>query len=140
VNCFLPVLALCSILGLTSCATTSRHRFDEPSTGCQIRNGQLLYQTTTTSLIGEAVVRFSANGDFALTFFKGPGVPLLELRQDAHFVDVKGALARNGWSGQIDRAPERLRGWLGLRDAFLRAPNQKVVRYSNNSEKFVFRG
>ena len=34
---------------------------------------------------------------------------------------------------------ERLRGWLGLRDQFLRAPNQKTLRYVSGSETFQFR-
>ena len=45
------------------------------------------------TLIGEVLVRFSKAGDFELTFTKGPGVALLEIRQDANFFSVKGPLA-----------------------------------------------
>src|SRR5689334_25406339 len=101
-------------LGLTSCETI-RHHFLEPSQDWQARNGQLLYRGKRTSLIGEVLVRFSKAGDFELTFTKGPGVPLLEIRQDASFASVKGPLARGGWSGPTAQAPMRLRGWLELR-------------------------
>jgi len=90
-------------------------------------------------LIGDVIVRFSGKGDFELTFSKGPGVPLLVLRQDAQFAEVKGAFARNGWSGPFDRAPKQLRGWLGLRDALLHAQNQRSIRHTADSETFLFR-
>ena len=70
---------------------------------------------------------------------KGPGVTLLSLRQDASFAEVKGAFARQGWSGLVTQAPPQLRGWLGLRDQFLHAPDQKTLRYVSGSETFLFR-
>ena len=47
-----------------------------------------MYRNTTTTVIGEVVVRSSENGDLELTFSKGPGVTLLTLRQDAKFAQV----------------------------------------------------
>src|SRR5689334_6003845 len=107
------------ILGLTSCATVSRHQFTEPGAGWQTKAGQLLYRNATTTLIGETIVRFSNTGDFELTFSKGPGLTLLVLRRDKTFAEVKGALARNGWSGPVERAPAQLRNWLQLRDEII---------------------
>ena len=104
------------LLGLTSCQTI-RHHFLDPSQDWQARNGQLLYRGKKTTLIGEVLVRFSKTGDLELTFTKGPGIVLLELRQDANFASVKGPLARGGWSGPNAEAPARLRGWLQLREA-----------------------
>ena len=131
----LPVTLFCII----SCATVSNHEFSEPSAGWQTRSGQLMYRTANTTLIGEVLVRFSKTGDFGLTVSKGPGITLLSLRQDSTFAEVKGGLARQGWSGPVGQAPSQLRGWLGLRDQFLRAPDQKTLRYSTNNETFVFR-
>jgi hypothetical protein len=119
------ILVALLIVDLTACATVSRHQFAEPARDWQARSGQLLYRTQKTTLIGEVLVRFSKNGDFELTFSKGPGVTLLVLRQDTNFAEVKGPLARQGWSGRIDRAPPQLRGWLGLRDEFLRAKDRQ---------------
>jgi hypothetical protein len=135
---FLLALVI-SLLCVTSCATISHHEFSQPTSGWQTKSGQLMYRTPNTTLIGEALVRFSKSGDFELTVSKGPGVTLLSLRQDATFAEVKGAFARQGWSGPVAQAPPQLRGWLGLRDQFVRTSEQKTVRYVAGDETFVFR-
>jgi len=131
------LLAL-AIVDLTSCATISRHAFVEPAKDWQTRSGQLLYRGSKTTLIGEVLVRFSKNGDFELTFSKGPGITLLALRQDTHFADVKGALARMGWAGPVERAPKQLRGWLELRNALIHAQDRQTVRHVAGTETFLF--
>jgi hypothetical protein len=127
------------VLCVTSCATVSSHEFSQPSADWQTKTGQLMYRSPKTTLIGEALVRFSKTGDFELTVSKGPGVALLSLRQDAAFAELRGAFARQGWSGPVDHAPPQLRGWLGLREQFIHAPNRKVVRYASGNETFLFR-
>ena len=129
------VAALC----LTSCASISQHQFPEPAAGWQTKNGQLMYRTAKTTLIGEAVVRFSKTGDFELTLSKGPGITLLSLRQDAGFAEFNANFTGQRWSGPTAQAPQPLRGWLGLRDQFLRAPNQKTLRYASGGDTFLFR-
>ena len=124
---------------LAACASISRHQFAEPARDWQVRSGQLLYRTQKTTLIGEVLVRFSKSGDFELTFSKGPGVTLLILRQDATFSEVKGPLARQGWSGPIERAPSQLRGWLGLRDKLLHARDRQPIRHVAGPETFLLR-
>jgi hypothetical protein len=134
---------------VTSCATTSRHQFSEPTDNWQTKNGQLMYRTATTTLIGDVLVRFSKSGDFQLTFSKGPGVTLLSLRQDANFAEVKGPFARGGWSGPVEQAPKPLRAWLGLRDKLIHSlatgrvrptgGQDQSVRYTVGDETFVFR-
>src|SRR5262245_11256824 len=98
-----------------------------------------MYHTAKAALIGEALVRFSNAGDFELTVSKGPGIPLLSLRQDAAFAEINASFTGQHWSGPTANAPQQLRGWLGLRDQFLRAPNQKTLRYVSGSETFLFR-
>jgi hypothetical protein len=132
------VIAL-AIIGLTNCATTSRHQFAEPAGDWRVRSGQLLYRAPETTLIGDVLIRFSKNGDFELTFSKGPVASLLSLRQDASFAEVKGPLARSGWSGPIDRAPQQLRGWLGVRDKLIHSQDRQSVRYIAGNETFLFR-
>lgn len=90
-------------------------------------------------MIGEVLVRFSKNGDFELTFTKGPGITLLEVRQDATFARAKGPLARGGWSGPTAQAPARLRGWLQLREVLMASGAKPSVRHSAGDETFVFR-
>jgi hypothetical protein len=124
---------------LTSCASVSHHQFSEPTTGWQTKTGQLMYRTAKATLIGEAIVRFSKTGDFELTVSKGPGITLLSLRQDAEFAEFNANFTGQRWSGPLTQAPPQLRGWLGLRDQFLRAPNQKTLRYISGSETFQFR-
>ena len=131
----LAIAAVC----LTNCASVSHHKFSEPAAGWQTKTGQLMYRTPKATLIGEAIVRFSKAGDFELTVSKGPGITLLSLRQDAAFAEINASFTGQHWSGPTASAPSQLRGWLGLRDEFLRAPNQKTLRYATGSETFLFR-
>src|SRR5262249_23614084 len=124
---------------LTNCASVSHHQFAEPAAGWQTQTGQLMYRTAKTTVIGEAIVRFSTSGDFELTVSKGPGIALLSLRQDAGFAEINASFTGQHWSGPTASAPSQLRGWLGLRDQFLHAPNQKTLRYATGSETFLFR-
>jgi len=98
-----------------------------------------MYRTAKATLIGEAIVRFSNTGDFELTVSKGPGITLLSLRQDAGFAEFNANFTDQRWSGPTAQAPPQLRGWLGLRDQFLRAPDQKTLRYVSDGETFQFR-
>jgi hypothetical protein len=132
---FLAIASLC----VTTCATISHHQFSEPTANWQTKTGQLMYRTATTTLIGDVIVRFSKAGDFELTLSKGPGVVLLSLRQDAGFAEVKGPFARGGWSGPVERAPQQLRGWLGLRDKLIHSQDRQSVRYVAGDETFLFR-
>ena len=127
------------VLCVTSCVTNSHHVFSQPDSGWQTKTGQLMYRTANATLIGEAIVRFSHTGDFELTVSKGPGITLVSLRQDATFAEIKGAFARQGWSGPVSNAPPQLRGWLALRDQFVHAPSQKTLRYASGNETFLFR-
>jgi hypothetical protein len=124
---------------LTNCASVSHHQFSEPAAGWQTKTGQLMYRTAKATLIGEAIVRFSNTGDFELTVSKGPGITLLSLRQDAGFAEFNASFTDQRWSGPTSHAPPQLRGWLGLRDQFLRAPDQKTLRYVSDTETFQFR-
>jgi hypothetical protein len=136
-----------AIVDLTGCATSSRHQFTEPTSAWRTRAGQLLYAAPNRTLIGDVVVRYSDAGDFELNLSKGPGVTLLSLRQDATFAEVKGAMARGGWSGPIDRAPKQLRAWLELRDKIIAAlatarpsrggQGRHVIRHVSSAETFV---
>jgi len=133
-----PYLVVC-LVALTSCATTSTHQFTQPARDWQTRTGQLLYRNPKTTVIGDIIVRFSRNGDFELTFSKGPGVNLLFLRQDASFAEVSGPLAGRGWSGPIDHALPQVRAWLELRNKIVQAKDRHQVRHVSGSETFVFR-
>ncbi len=135
---FGPILAIVSFC-VTSCTTVSRHEFSEPANGWQTKSGQLLYRSSNRTLIGEVLVRFTKGGNFELTVSKGPGITLLSLRQDTAFAEVKGPLTGQGWSGPVQQAPPQLRGWLGLRDQFLNAPERKTLRYAASNETFLFR-
>ncbi len=124
---------------MTSCATVSRHHFNEPSRDWQAKNGQLLFHGAKTTIIGEVLIRFSNGGDLELTFTKGPGVTLMTVRQDANFGRVSGPLARGSWSGPPANAPVRLRGWFELRELLMRSSDQRTVRHVAGTDTFVFR-
>ena len=124
-------------LAFSSCSAI--HNFIGPSPDWQARNGQLLYHGKRTTLIGEVLVRFSKAGDFELTFSKGPGVTLLEIRQDATNFNVKGPLAGVKWSGSTANAPAHLRGWLELRDKLMALCDKTSLTHSYRGETFTFR-
>ena len=90
-------------------------------------------------MIGDVVVRYSDAGDFELSLFKGPGVMLLSLRQEASFAEVSGSMTHGGWSGRIDRAPKQLRSWLELRDKLIQSQDRHVIRHVAGTEAFLFR-
>jgi hypothetical protein len=124
-------------LGLTSCQTI--HQFLAPAQDWQARHGQLLYRGKRTTLIGEVLVRFSKAGDFELTFTKGPGIALLEVRQDANYASVRGPLARGGWSGAKAQAPPRLQGWVELRELLMASGDKPSVQHTAGGDTFIFR-
>ena len=130
------VLVLLAV-GFSSCGTI--HQFIGPARDWQARNGQLLYHGKRTTLIGEVLVRFSKTGDFELTLTKGPGVTLVEIRQDANFFNIRGPLVGVGWSGTTDRAPAHLRGWLQLRDKLMALGDKPSLTHSYRGETFTFR-
>jgi hypothetical protein len=132
-------VAVLGLMALTNCAFLSRHHFAIPGRDWRARSGQLMYRNGNVTVVGDVVVRFSKAGDFELTFSKGPGITLLTLQQDAAFAQVKSGLARLSWSGPTNNAPAQLRGWLSLRQMLLASPNERVVRHSVGTEKFVFR-
>jgi hypothetical protein len=134
---FATIVALIAF-SLTGCETV-RHQFTGPARDWQARNGQLLYHGKRTTLIGEVLVRFSKAGDFELTFSKGPGVTLLEIRQDANFFRVNGPLAGVSWSGTMAHAPPRLLGWLQLREKLMALGNKTSLTHSYRGETFTFR-
>jgi hypothetical protein len=139
---FLRNLAImCALVSMAAafsgCSTI--HNFISPAPDWQARNGQLLYKGKRTTLIGEVLVRFSKAGDFELTFTKGPGVTLLELRQDATNFNVRGPLAGVKWSGNTANAPAHLRGWLELREKLMASQDKTSVSHTSGGEKFVFR-
>ena len=132
-------LLFATVVCLTSCASVSHHQFSEPTAGWETKIGQLMYRTAKSTMIGEAIIRSSKTGDFELTVSKGPGITLLSLRQDATFAEFNASFTGQQWSGPTASAPPQVRGWLALRDQFLRAPNQKTLRYASGSETFLFR-
>ena len=122
---------------LSGCAVTSTHRFTTPATDWRTRTGQLAYTGPKMSLIGEVLVRYSKAGDMEFTFSKGTAVTLLTIHQDAQFASAAGPLARGGWSGPAANAPERLRGWFGLREKIV--AGDSTVRLSSGAETFPLR-
>ena len=124
-------------LVLAGCQTTSTHQFTPPAADWKTKTGQLSYTGPRMSLIGEVLVRYSKAGDFELTFSKGPGMTLLTLRQDAQHASAEGPLARGRWSGLSTNAPDRLRGWLTLRDKIV--AGERTVRFTSGAESFHLR-
>jgi hypothetical protein len=136
---FTRFVLLSGFIFLTGCSALSRYNFLQPNKDWQTRSGQLQYRNGGTTVTGDVVVRTSKRGDFELTFSKGPGVNLLVIQQDEHHAQVKGPMARLGWSGPVERAPKQLRGWLSLREKVLQEQGRSSVTEKIGSETFSFR-
>lgn len=132
-----PYLVILVALVVTSCATTTSHQFATPTPQWKTRTGQLAYRGPQTSLIGEVLVRTSPAGEMELTFSKAPALTLMTIRQDAQFASAEGPLARGRWAGPTANAPERLRGWLSLRDKILAGGSSAQV--TSGAESFNLR-
>jgi hypothetical protein len=131
----LTFIAVLPVL-FASCAI---HHFAQPSREWTTRSGQLSYRGPKRALIGEVLVRYSDEGDFELTFSKGPGVSLLTMRTDSQFARVQGLLVGLPWSGPLAHPPERARGWVGLRAEILHNRQKQTIRTRSGDETFVLR-
>lgn len=77
-------------------------------------DGQMVYQTTRTSIVGDVILRTQPSGDYDLIFSKG-GAEMLQLQAHDGQLVATGLLARNGWTGPIERTPGLLRPWALLK-------------------------
>lgn len=129
---------LLSALFFANCQTTTPiPEFAAPTPAWKTKTGQLAYRGPKTSLIGEVLVRYSPGGEMELSFSKGPGLNLLVIRQNAEFARVEGPLARGAWAGRVAQAPERLRGWLGLREGII--AGRSTIEQTSGAESFNLR-
>jgi hypothetical protein len=60
------------------------------------------------------------------------------IRFSSSIAEVIGPFAKGGWSGPVEQAAKRLRGWLGLREKLIHSQDQSV-RYTAGNETFLFR-
>ncbi len=98
---------------LAGCQTG--HELPGLGSGATTRGGQLRYATPGRSLVGDFVLRSSANGDYDLSLSKS-GVSLLQLQVHGDRLAATGSLARAGWTGPAARVPGQLRTWAELRE------------------------
>ena len=77
-------------------------------------DGQMVYQTTRTSIVGDVILRTQPSGDYDLIFSKG-GAEMLQLQAHDGQLVATGLLARNGWTGPVERTPSVLRPWALLK-------------------------
>jgi hypothetical protein len=112
---------------LTGCASTPKAAMPSPSQDWSTETGQLQYRPRAgRSVIGDVVVRRSGSQDFLLIFTSGPGVPLLRLQVHGSTAVAEGLFARGRWSGETDKAPPQLRGWLKLPAVFSATETRKT--------------
>jgi hypothetical protein len=113
-------LIFASLLALSLCLTACQtpHSFPNPDATWQAHIGQLKYSNRKRTLIGDVVVQQRGRDQFQLDFIKSGGLPLLSVRQDAFISRAEGLLVHGSWQGSPDAAPQALRPWLKLREAF----------------------
>jgi hypothetical protein len=77
-------------------------------------DGQMVYQTTHTSIVGDVILRTQPGGDYDLIFSKG-GAEVLQIQAHDGQLVATGLLARNGWTGPVERTPGPLKSWALLK-------------------------
>jgi hypothetical protein len=103
------------------------------------RVGQLQYTYGGRSIVGDIILRSLKGGDYDLYFSKG-GVTVLEFQTRGSHMAATGLLAKNGWSGETDKAFGPLKPWAMLREVLpyfdSNAPSaQKPHRWSATFER-----
>jgi hypothetical protein len=106
------LLLFCLALLFSACQTVN----ELPGLGSTAKNhdGQMLYQTTHSSVIGDVILRTQASGDYDLVFSKG-GAQVLQIQAHDGKLVVTGLFAKNGWTGPVEHAPGILRSWALLK-------------------------
>ena len=106
------LLLFCLALLFSACQTVN----ELPGLGSTARkhDGQMLFQTTHTSVVGDVILRTQASGDYDLIFSKG-GAQVLQIQAHDGKLVVTGLFAKNGWTGPVDHAPGILRSWALLK-------------------------
>jgi hypothetical protein len=106
------LLLFCLALLFSACQTVN----ELPGLGATAKkhDGQMLYQTTHTSVVGDVILRTQASGDYDLVFSKG-GAQVLQIQAHDGELVVTGLFAKNGWRGPVDHAPGILRSWALLK-------------------------
>jgi hypothetical protein len=89
---------------------------DLPGLGADARkhDGQMVYQTTQTSIVGDVILRTRSSGDYDLVFSKG-GAQMLQIQAHDGQLVATGLFARSGWTGPVDRTPSALKSWALLK-------------------------
>jgi len=107
---YLPLF--CLALLFSACQTVN----ELPGLGANTKkhDGQMVYQTTHTSLVGDVILRTQASGDYDMIFSKG-GAQVLQIQAHDGKLVVTGLFAKNGWTGPVDHAPGVLRSWALLK-------------------------
>ncbi len=115
--------------------------------GGQFLTGQMHYASTKRSFVGDFTARISQS-DFQFDVTKGPGVPLLSLRESGDtYVHFEGA--GHSWTGNPKIfTPGKLKSWLALHDVLLgraradvrvtRQGEQLIADFPQTGERFAF--
>jgi len=107
---FLPIFFLALLLS----ACQSVNELPGLGSNAKTHDGQMVYQTSRTSIVGDVILRTSPNGDYDLVFLKG-GVQVLQVQAHGGELVATGLFAGNGWTGPVERAQGPLRSWALLR-------------------------
>ena len=106
---YLPLF--CLALLLSACQTVN----ELPGLSeAKKHDGQMVYQTTQTSIVGDVILRTQPTGDYDLIFSKG-GAQMLQIQAHEGQLVATGLFARGGWTGPVDRTPGPLRTWALLK-------------------------
>jgi hypothetical protein len=87
-----------------------------PGLGSDARQyeGQMIYKTSSRSIVGDVILRTRANGDYDLVFSK-TGVLVLQLQVHGNEFSASGPVVRPGYTGPIELAQGELRNWAHLK-------------------------
>src|SRR5258708_20193891 len=101
---YLPLF--CLALLFSACQTVN----ELPGLGANTKkhDGQMVYQTTHTSLVGDVILRTQASGDYDMIFSKG-GAQVLQIQAHDGKLFVTALFPKNVWTAPVDHPPCVLR-------------------------------
>ena len=97
----------------------------------------LEYTKAGVTTTGKAMITTGIyDSRFALRFSDSRGDTLVDVRDYGDTATIAGRLIPHSWSGRLKDAPADLRGWLSVRELFVRQVHTRVVRRRLGSESW----
>lgn len=104
---------------LCACQTTPKTVF----TPLQSQSGKLLWKTSDSSIVSDAIIQRGQKDDMRLILSKEGGTPLLIVTRTGSMLEIDDRFKGRRWRGEATRMPIALAGWASLMEALIAIPH-----------------